>query len=405
MIEADFGGTGPAQLADAGDETGPGVRPPSPPHRSSTPEVIRAILAGIPSPAPVAPTLTVVRPDEPASAEERTLEDPGALSLASVDVVLPHIVESARAAGRSLTVAAVRPGPAATPGVRLAPAAPGAVADLAAALAVSLGPEHDLLSDGPGHLVVTSLGGSPRRDTTALMQRAAETGAPMFTWAAARFPRDAQSASELLDLARARVDGTEPVVERDRRSKAAAVWAAVAAALLVAAFAFIVHGHGTPRAAGGAGATGGSHRGASSLSGSGGSAGTGSVGSAGTGSAGELVSGGSGSGGGSGGAGSYSLPANGGAGTSGTDGNAAGSGSSTNGTGSTGSSGTGGGSTATSLPANTTATTIGDTTATTTGNTTGTTTVNNPTTTTTVCTYKIVLGQLICTVTGLLPGH
>lgn len=423
MIEAHFGGSGPAPAQPPGrgdDTTGPGAAPgvgaPSSPPRTSGPDTIRAILAGISSPAPRAPTLTVVRPAEeapPAAGPEvrpedpaawpGPPEDPGGLTLASVDVVLPHIVESARAAGRPLTVVVARPGPAATPGVRLAPASPGAVADLAAALAVSLDPEQDLLSDGPGHLVVTTLGGAGRRDTVALMQRAAEAGAPMFTWAAARFPRDAQSAGALLDLARARVDGTEPVAER--RSVAAVVWAGAAAALLVAAFAFIAHGHGAPRAsgtAGGHGATGATHTGA--LSGTGGTGGSFSGGS---------VSGGSGSSAsgsratGTGGSGSVG---GGGTGSSGTGSGVAGTGTSAGNTGGTGSSGTGGGSTATTTLSgsggNTTATTTGNTTATTTGSTTGTTTVNStsPTTTTTVCSYNL-LGQLICTVNGLLGGH
>jgi hypothetical protein len=410
MIEAHFEGAGraPAQPPSRGDEqagpgVAPGVRAPSSPPRTSTPDAIRAILAGISNPAPASPTLTVVRPDEgpapaagteghptPASEEAGApgaalvLEDPGALTLASADVVLPHIVESARAAGRQLTVVVARPGPAATPGVRPVPSPPGAVADLAAALAVSLDPEQDLLSDGPGHLVVTTPGGSGRRDITTLMQRAAEAGAPMFTWAAARLTRDAQSAAALLDLARARVDGTEPVVERERRSMAAAVWAGAAAALLVAAFAFIAHGHGSsPQAsgtAGGHGAAGGTHLAASGLSGTGGS-----------GAAGESVSGGSG----------YRP--------SGYSGSGTGAGTSTGNAGGTGSSGTGGGTGTSSPPTttgNTTASTTGNTPTTTTANNTGTTTASStsPTTTTTVCSYNL-LGQLICTVNGILGGH
>lgn len=415
MIEADFGGRGPAAAqapgagdtrADSGAVAGAGA--PSAPSRTGTPDHIRAILAGISAPAAAAPTLTVVRPTdetppaapahapgpvavqrapEPA-AVAAAVDDPGALSLASVDVVLPHILESARAAGRPLSVVVARPGPAAVPGVRLAPPSPGAVADLAAALAVSLGPEQDLLADGPHHLVVTTLGGAPRRATATLMQRAAEAGAPMFTWAGARFPQDAQSAAELLDMARARVDGAEPVAEDERRGKVAAVWVGVAAALAVAAFAFLFHGHGAhspSRAAGAVGGSGQLHGGAASLAG-GSSTGSGNLSGAGTG------------GSASGGSATYIYSSPGTGGGSGTGSNA--------GTGSTGSgsTGSGGGSTGTTVPSNSTPTTIGNTTPTTTANTTGnTTTTVASTTTTTVCSTNL-LGQLICTVNGLL-GH
>ena len=394
MSEAHFGRTGPV-----------------PPPGTGTPDAIRAILAGISNTAPAAPTLTVLRPDDEAPAQptagapqpgdEPLLEDPGALSLASVDVVLPHILESAHAAGRSLSVVVARPGPAATPGVRVAPASAGTVADLAAALAVSLGPEQDLLSHGPGHLVVTMLGGSPRREATALMQRAAEAGAPMFTWAAARYPNEAQSATGLLDLARARVDGTEPVAER--RSRAAAVWAGVAAAALVAAFAFIVNGHGshhpTGQTGGQNGAAGGSAGGSPSLSGSGGSSGAANTGGSASGSSGHGSSGYGSSGYGSSG---YGGPG-GGSGT-GVSGSGTSGGTASNGTGS--GTDTGNGTTQTTLPSNTTGTTTGNTT----GTSTVTTTANNPTTTvpatttTTVCSTNL-LGQLVCTVGGLLGGH
>ena len=417
MIEAQFGGTGPApaQAPGAGDGmAGPGAATgaaaPSSPPRPGTPDHIRAILAGISNPAPASPTLTVVPPaEEPTTAVVEPVtpaapaadgpalagavaEDPGAVSLASVDVVLPHILESARAAGRPLSIVVARPGPSAVPGVRLAPPSPGTVADLAAALAVSLGPEQDLLADGPHHLVVTTLGSAPRRATAALMQRAAEAGAPMFTWAGARFPQDGQSAAELLDMARARVDGTEPVVEEERRGKVAAVWVGVAAALAVAAFAFLVHGHGshTPsQAAGGGIATNHAPGGAASLSG-GHAGGSGNAGGAASGGSASYI---------------YSGPGNGGGGSSGTGSGSTGSGSTGSGSTGSGSTGSGGGGTATTVPSNSTATTIGNTTPTTTANTTNaTTTTVAPTTTTTACTYQLVLGQLVCVVQGLL-GH
>lgn len=207
----------------------------------------------------------------------------GAVHLASTDRVLPGVIARAANSGTPFSLVVARPGPAASPGHPAGMSSAGPVADLAAALSVSLGPSQELLQAGPHHLAVVVPGNTAqgRRQAVQLMQRAAGAGAPLFTWAAARFPRDATNADRLVEVARRRVDGIDLAQDRPAAALAAsgfrwrtgAIWAGVAAAALVGALVFGFHGSGGPRS-GGNSATAGGQSGA----GTSGNAGTGSAG-------------------------------------------------------------------------------------------------------------------------------
>ncbi|HAM01993.1 MAG TPA: hypothetical protein DCQ30_07160 [Acidimicrobiaceae bacterium] len=207
----------------------------------------------------------------------------GAVHLASSDRVLPGVIARAANSGTPFSLVVARPGPAASPGHPTGTPSAGQVADLAAALSVSLGPSQELLEAGPHHLAVV-VPGNPatgRRQAVLLMQRAAGAGAPLFTWAAARYPRDATTADRLVDVGRRRVDGVEVAGDRSigaasgsgSHRRAGAIWAGVAAAAaLVAALALGLHGSGGP-ARPGSGASGGGQPGTSSSGHPGGSVG------------------------------------------------------------------------------------------------------------------------------------
>lgn len=202
-----------------------------------SPADVRALLTGISKPP--APETEV-----------------GAVHLASSDRVLPGVIARAANSGTPFSLVVARPGPAASPGHPAGTPSAGQVADLAAALSVSVGPSQELLQAGTHHLAVVIPGntGTGRRQALQLMQRAAGAGAPLFTWAAARYPRDATTADRLVEVGRRRVDGFEvgaghpaaAAAGSGSRRRAGAVWAGVAAAALVAALAFGLHGSGGP---------------------------------------------------------------------------------------------------------------------------------------------------------------
>jgi hypothetical protein len=221
-------------------------------------------------------------------------EEAGHVALRPIEPALAEVVRRAAASGAPFSLVLARPGAGATPGVPVPMAPAAAVADLAAALSCALEPAHSLYGAGPSHLAVI-VPGSRQRDAVALAQRAADGGAPTFTWVAVRYPRDARTASGLLQLAAQRLDGIGDGVVGDAagawwRSRAALTAIGAAAALVVALVLM------------GGGKTAGSHRTADrqgtggAISSSGGSA---STGGSSTGSAGSSTAGTGGSGGGS----------------------------------------------------------------------------------------------------------
>ncbi len=374
--------TGAGQAPAAGTLSG------SPTARaSSSPEVIRAILSGIPRPsAGLAPTLGVTATPGPdtgtvmgSSGSTQLVE--GAVHVRSIDAALPDVVARAEHTRVPFTMLLVRPGPAASAGALPPPATAADVEDLAAALSVSLSPVQDLYDAGRGHLAVIVPGrsGAGQREAMRLTRRAAAQGAPLFTWAAARYPRDADTAAGLLEVAANRLDGrlvshTDAIATRrpERRAgrSGAAIWAGVGAAVLLGAVAFALHGSAShnPRSAAGALSSGPPGTAASngqSASGSGSFSST---------------NGGRGSG------------TSGGAGASGGPGNPGGTGSSASGVGGAPGPGTGGSGTTT-----TTSPTSPPTTSTTTTSPTSTTTTTGP--------CNGLVNSLTCTVNNLLGGH
>jgi hypothetical protein len=411
MGEAQLGGTG-SGVTDSGSggglSTGPGGAPatgsPSPPPAGVTfsPETVRAILSGIWMPAGQGAAEVPLSPVSPVE---------GVVELPSVERLLPDLLARATATRTPLTMVLARPGGAAADA-----AAPGAVADLAASLSVSLSPDQHLLQAGPGHLAVVLPGGpgAGRRNTERLMQRAALAGAPMLTWAMASYPRDGASSAALIAAATGRLQ--LPADERRSAGVTArrgrdALWAGVAAAMLAGVFAYTFgSGHGSSPAAraeraarsgqAGLAAAGGSAPGA------GGSAGAsvGSVQTSGPSSwLGSSAAGTSGSSADTSGTGSAT-----GTGSQGSSGSPAGQGGSSQGSapglpvgGTNQEKGTGATPT-TTLPLNVT-TTIPVTTTTTTAPAGGTPTAGTAGTPNTHCTG--LLQGLICTVNGLLGGH
>jgi len=204
----------------------------------SSPEVVRAILSGISRP----PTPAVVADD-------------GAVHRASLEEALPELVARAQEVRVPFTIVLARPGPAAT-GEAPPTASPSEVEDLAAALSVSVTSDQELMQAGPQHLAVVIAGRSGRvqREALQLMRRAAGEGAPLFTWAAARYPKDATTWRGILQVGSQRLDGTVgPVADAvgalprlGGRRAGLAVWGAVAASVLFAAAAFAFHGSRTP---------------------------------------------------------------------------------------------------------------------------------------------------------------
>src|SRR5579884_2626323 len=200
---------------------------------SSSPEMVRAFLSGISMP--------------PAGEPE------GALTLGTVDEDLADAVIRAEQLRLPFTLMLARPGAA---GRQPAPPA-SQVEDLAAALSVSLLPAQELLRGKEGHLAVV-IPGSSRREAVLLARRAAGGGAPLFSWAAARFPKDATTAAGLLQVAAHRLDGAPgdwavpEAPARGGRRGVAGLWAGVAAAVVVGAAAFAMHGtpQGSTTAAG-----------------------------------------------------------------------------------------------------------------------------------------------------------
>ncbi|MHB8681730.1 MAG: hypothetical protein ACYDA2_06520 [Acidimicrobiales bacterium] len=212
----------------------------------TSPEAIRQILSGIKLPPAEMPSSqwaprpgTAIRQDE--------------LSLPSAHDLLADVVVRAEEARLPFTLVLARPGPAAVRGQGSPAADVADVEDLGAALSAALGPENDLMRAGVEHfaLVLPGRGGAAQREALRLMRRAAAEGAPLFTWAAARFPRDATTAAGLLAVATARLDGTRaergvtPIeaASLGRRS-GPAIWTGVAAAALVGVAAFVLHGSG-----------------------------------------------------------------------------------------------------------------------------------------------------------------
>src|SRR5579872_5689022 len=243
-----FGGLMPQGLGGAGSEykgfgsgggqsTGSGGAPatevPSAPPTgsSASPQMVRAILSGIWTPAEAGP-------EAPMSP---VLE--GMVNLDSANRVLPELIARSSATRSPLSLVLVRPGKAGD----TEPAPPGGIADLAAALTVSLAPSQQLLQSGPGHLAVAVTGGprAARRHAQRLMARAALAGAPVLTWAMASYPRDGSSSAALIQTATGRLQ----LPARTRAAAAGhgrgALWAGVAAAALVGVVAYTVgSGHG-----------------------------------------------------------------------------------------------------------------------------------------------------------------
>ena len=182
-------------------------------HRAPDPDVVRSILsgsypadrdqgavatagptsAGPGSSGPVAPVILastlagapVVAPDDVTRSADIEGE-----RLVSIEAALPDTIGRAEHSGDPFMLLLARPGGPATPGVAV-PVAPAAdVADLGAALSTALSPSHVLYSAGAAHLAVV-LPGKSQRDAVALTCRAAEGGAPTFTWVACRYPKDA----------------------------------------------------------------------------------------------------------------------------------------------------------------------------------------------------------------------
>ena len=214
----------------------------------STPDAIRSILADVPRPRRSEATVWG------ASGSAQIVDD-GAVRLKGLDHSLPQEVARAGHAGSVFTLLLARPGPAAGAASPLPPVTAGAVADLAASLSVSLDREQELYSAGPGYLAVVLPGraGAGRREAMRLTRRAAAADAPPFTWAAAQYPRDATTAAGLLEVATNRLDGrlvsrtdyaAAPERERSASRSGAAIWGGVAAAVLLGALFFGLHGSG-----------------------------------------------------------------------------------------------------------------------------------------------------------------
>ncbi len=162
----------------------------------------------------------------------------GTVEMAPVEDALPDVVRLAESDGRPFRLFLARPGPAVVPGAAVPAVSPDDVADLAAALSAALGPEQALFSAGPAHLAVVIPGGRERR-ASALARSAAAGGAPTFTWAACRYPRDARTARSLFQLAAHRLDGAERFLAEDATDDVA-VGADRRAARVLAALAFAV---------------------------------------------------------------------------------------------------------------------------------------------------------------------
>lgn len=235
-------------------------------------------------------TEVIIQGDLDAGRSEASLDaDVGAVHIASTEQVLPGVIASAANSGTPFSLVVARPGPAASPGHPAGVPSAGSVADLTAALSVSVEPTQELLWAGPHHLAVVIPGntGTGRRQAVQLMQRAAGAGAPLFTWAAARFPRDATNADRLLEVGCRRVDGAEAGHDMGARAvgtgswlRAGVIWAGVAAAALVGALALGLHRSGHPAASGSGGITSGtaSQSGSGTTNGGSGQANGGAVG-------------------------------------------------------------------------------------------------------------------------------
>jgi hypothetical protein len=164
-------------------------------------------------------------------------------TLDSVDRVLPELIARSSAARSPLSLVLVRPG---RPGSD-EPAPAGGIADLAAALTVSLAPDQQLLSAGHGQLAVVVPGGpgTARRHATRLMQRAALAGAPMLTWAMASCPRDGSSSIALMQSAIGRLQLPAGKPKAAALLGRGALWVGAAAAGLVGVLAYTLgSGHG-----------------------------------------------------------------------------------------------------------------------------------------------------------------
>ncbi len=254
MGEAPVGGTASGiedpGCGGGGSSTGSGGAPatgvPSAPPAAGgfSPEEIRTILSG------------VWMPSDTASASAEASMSPvspveGALQLDSTDRVLPDLLAGAAVAGAPLSLVLARPGGPA--GAAATPIAPGAVADLAAALSVSVASDEHLVQAGSGHLGVVVPGGpgKARRRAERLMQRAAVAGAPTLTWALASAPRDGLTSTSLVDKAMARLQMPDRGQSGSAilRSGRAAVWAGVAAAVVAGALAFTFGSGASPSAA------------------------------------------------------------------------------------------------------------------------------------------------------------
>lgn len=234
----------------------------------TSPDQIRALLAG-------------AKPEGPTASSPVD----GSLHLYAMDSVMADIVSQAAAARGAFTLVMARPGPGVTPGEPVPTSTPAEVEDLAAALAVSVNDNQPLLRAGAQHLAVVLPGGARagRREAMDVMRAAASQGAPLFTWASAHYPSDATTAGGLVEVASSRLDGTpaERVAEEDgsgRKRSIAAVWAGVAAALLVGLGALAFHGGSRPNnQAGAVGTTGSSQLGTTAASSAGSTSDLGSV--------------------------------------------------------------------------------------------------------------------------------
>ncbi|MHB8328553.1 MAG: hypothetical protein ACYDD6_02805 [Acidimicrobiales bacterium] len=243
-------------MAGPGSTPAPGHLPAAPPEQKSTsPQAIRAILSGIS--VPPGSQAIPSWPEQADPVASPAAADEGALHMASAEQALPEVVARAERAGLPFTLVLARPGPAAAPGHPVPLAHSAEVEDLAAALSVSLSATQELMRAGPGHLVVVVPGrsGAGQRDSLRLMRRAAADGAPLFTWAAARYPLDGRTAGGLMQVASSRLDGDAAVpvdfagvpttsASSTGRLRVATIWAGVAAAVVVATVAFAMHGSG-----------------------------------------------------------------------------------------------------------------------------------------------------------------
>ena len=282
-------GDGVGATAEGERPTGAGHAPAAgtlsgiPAARQSSPDVIRTILSGAAGSGPIV-----------GSSGAATVVDEGAVHLQGLEDALPQVVARAQHTRLPFTLLLARPGPS-SQGRSATPASAGEVEDLAASLSVSLSPVQDLFSAGPGHLGVVIPGrtGAGQREAMRLTRRAAAEGAPLFTWAAARYPRDATTAAGLIEVASNRLDGrlvsriddaAARTPERGTGRYGAAIWAGVGAAVLLGAIVFALHGANAPGTKSATGTLIQSQQGDGSGSGSqqpGGSSGSGTSGSAG----------------------------------------------------------------------------------------------------------------------------